>query len=147
MCGGQPTTCIRPETISAECPTLLKGAEWQVSKSANGDARPGPAAHRVGDDAAEDRQAVLLRGLALGQDDRARAVGELRGVAGGGRAALLERGRELGEALQRRVRAEGVVLGDGDLGLLAGLLVDLEVGFGRIVVSATEVPNMLTNLV
>src|SRR5207244_8429 len=76
--------------------------------------QPGVAlgAHPVSNDHGERLTAELARFL-LGHDhDCRRAVGDLRGVAGGDGAVALERGSQLRERLRRGVRPDAFVTRD-----------------------------------
>ena len=80
--------------------------------------RPGQHQHgidadgRLIDDARAGPQAELVRLLAAHQENGRRAVGDLRGVAGGDDAVVPERRLELGQDGERRLRANALVVGD-----------------------------------
>lgn len=112
MAGGQPTTAY--ETMRPSCCRPAGAATTGVR---DGFRRAWAEGQRRG-------RTVGVGVLLLGDDDRGGAVRELGGVAGGGGAVLLEGRGQLGQALHRGALAVRVVLGDGDLLLLARLLVD-----------------------
>ena len=85
----------------------------------------------VADDARQRREPVLLHRALAGEDERGRAVVDLRGVGGGDGAVLLEGGLER-SASSRAVALGLVVFGDHDLlALFAGDLDGGDLGLER----------------
>src|SRR5437763_2918089 len=74
---------------------------------------------RLGDDRRERGSVVALGPLVAREDERAASVVDARGISGGVRAVLDERGRQLREHLERGVAARSLVDLDDGVGLLA----------------------------
>src|SRR5439155_19966919 len=90
------------------------------------------------DDARHRLRAQLTRAIRGRDDDRGPAVVELRGVAGGDRAALFERRLQLREALEGRLARRLVLVDHGDRALAPGHLDADELGVERAVLLRGE---------
>ena len=91
------------------------------------------AGHRDGVDPGQRGQPELGRARRRHDQQGGRAVGDLRGVAGGDDAVLLEGGLEPGERLDRRAGPDALVLAHRTAGRVHGddLLVEEARGLGR----------------
>lgn len=84
----------------------------------------GHASDGEADNTAVDFAASCLSNISTGEKDARGTIGDLTRVTGSGCAVLLESGLQLGEAGDTSVRSDTIILVDGDLGLVAILILN-----------------------